>query len=120
MKNGLILSPPEMYKLKSCIRRRTDSIDKRFCFDIEVVERFVFSFCTSAYYSTFFLPQFLPGFCEVSKDIMTFDFRGCGREFKKEKYCIFHFNIFLGNFRSLSGTPFNILFSTSFLLALHN
>uniref|UniRef100_A0A673KPP4 Rho GTPase-activating protein 42-like n=1 Tax=Sinocyclocheilus rhinocerous TaxID=307959 RepID=A0A673KPP4_9TELE len=25
--------------LKSCIRRRTDSIDKRFCFDIEVVER---------------------------------------------------------------------------------
>nr|XP_055036424.1 rho GTPase-activating protein 42 isoform X1 [Misgurnus anguillicaudatus] len=37
--NGLILSPPEMFKLKSCIRRRTDSIDKRFCFDIEVVER---------------------------------------------------------------------------------
>uniref|UniRef100_A0A8C2KFX2 Rho GTPase activating protein 42a n=1 Tax=Cyprinus carpio TaxID=7962 RepID=A0A8C2KFX2_CYPCA len=28
-----------MFKLKSCIRRRTDSIDKRFCFDIEVVER---------------------------------------------------------------------------------
>uniref|UniRef100_A0A6Q2XI77 Rho GTPase activating protein 42b n=1 Tax=Esox lucius TaxID=8010 RepID=A0A6Q2XI77_ESOLU len=25
--------------LKSCIRRKTDSIDKRFCFDIEVVER---------------------------------------------------------------------------------
>uniref|UniRef100_A0A9J8DHQ1 Rho GTPase activating protein 42a n=1 Tax=Cyprinus carpio carpio TaxID=630221 RepID=A0A9J8DHQ1_CYPCA len=25
--------------LNSCIRRRTDSIDKRFCFDIEVVER---------------------------------------------------------------------------------
>uniref|UniRef100_A0A673KNJ0 Rho GTPase-activating protein 42 n=1 Tax=Sinocyclocheilus rhinocerous TaxID=307959 RepID=A0A673KNJ0_9TELE len=37
--NGLIMSPPEMFKLKSCIRRRTDSIDKRFCFDIEVVER---------------------------------------------------------------------------------
>ncbi|XP_017348483.1 rho GTPase-activating protein 42 isoform X2 [Ictalurus punctatus] len=37
--NGLVLSPPEMFKLKSCIRRRTDSIDKRFCFDIEVVER---------------------------------------------------------------------------------
>uniref|UniRef100_A0A671Y1F1 Rho GTPase activating protein 42 n=1 Tax=Sparus aurata TaxID=8175 RepID=A0A671Y1F1_SPAAU len=30
---------PEMFKLKSCIRRKTDSIDKRFCFDIEVVER---------------------------------------------------------------------------------
>uniref|UniRef100_A0AAY4E7E1 Rho GTPase activating protein 42b n=1 Tax=Denticeps clupeoides TaxID=299321 RepID=A0AAY4E7E1_9TELE len=26
-------------QLKSCIRRKTDSIDKRFCFDIEVVER---------------------------------------------------------------------------------
>uniref|UniRef100_A0A8C4X881 Rho GTPase-activating protein 42 n=1 Tax=Erpetoichthys calabaricus TaxID=27687 RepID=A0A8C4X881_ERPCA len=37
--NGLIMSPPEMFKLKSCIRRKTDSIDKRFCFDIEVVER---------------------------------------------------------------------------------
>ncbi|XP_036379556.1 rho GTPase-activating protein 42-like isoform X2 [Megalops cyprinoides] len=37
--NGLITSPPEMFKLKSCIRRKTDSIDKRFCFDIEVVER---------------------------------------------------------------------------------
>uniref|UniRef100_A0A8C2KE92 Rho GTPase activating protein 42a n=1 Tax=Cyprinus carpio TaxID=7962 RepID=A0A8C2KE92_CYPCA len=31
----------QMFKLKSCIRRRTDSIDKRFCFDIEVVERCV-------------------------------------------------------------------------------
>uniref|UniRef100_A0A673WUN0 Rho GTPase activating protein 42 n=1 Tax=Salmo trutta TaxID=8032 RepID=A0A673WUN0_SALTR len=28
-----------VYTLKSCIRRKTDSIDKRFCFDIEVVER---------------------------------------------------------------------------------
>ncbi|CAN9510941.1 unnamed protein product [Ophioblennius macclurei] len=37
--NGLVLSPPEMFKLKSCIRRKTDSIDKRFCFDIEVMER---------------------------------------------------------------------------------
>ncbi|XP_030637733.1 rho GTPase-activating protein 42 [Chanos chanos] len=37
--NCLVMSPPEMFKLKSCIRRRTDSIDKRFCFDIEVVER---------------------------------------------------------------------------------
>uniref|UniRef100_A0AAX7TDL4 Rho GTPase activating protein 42b n=1 Tax=Astatotilapia calliptera TaxID=8154 RepID=A0AAX7TDL4_ASTCA len=25
--------------LRSCVRRKTDSIDKRFCFDIEVVER---------------------------------------------------------------------------------
>ncbi|KAK3523924.1 hypothetical protein QTP70_016730 [Hemibagrus guttatus] len=68
--NGLVLSPPEIFKLKSCIRRRTDSIDKRFCFDIEVVERFVFSFCTSAYYSTFFLTQFLPDFCECKIILM--------------------------------------------------
>uniref|UniRef100_H3ASZ9 Rho GTPase-activating protein 42 n=1 Tax=Latimeria chalumnae TaxID=7897 RepID=H3ASZ9_LATCH len=37
--NGLVQNPSEMFKLKSCIRRKTDSIDKRFCFDIEVVER---------------------------------------------------------------------------------
>ncbi|XP_074536173.1 rho GTPase-activating protein 42 isoform X2 [Halichoeres trimaculatus] len=37
--NGLVVNPAEMFKLKSCIRRKTDSIDKRFCFDIEVVER---------------------------------------------------------------------------------
>ncbi|KAJ3590679.1 hypothetical protein NHX12_008628 [Muraenolepis orangiensis] len=37
--NGLVLSPAEMFKLKSCIRRKTDSIDKRFCFDLEVLER---------------------------------------------------------------------------------
>ncbi|KAM9318995.1 rho GTPase-activating protein 42 [Pholidichthys leucotaenia] len=37
--NGLVLNQPDMFKLKSCIRRKTDSIDKRFCFDIEVVER---------------------------------------------------------------------------------
>uniref|UniRef100_A0A8B9H5Z0 Rho GTPase-activating protein 42 n=1 Tax=Astyanax mexicanus TaxID=7994 RepID=A0A8B9H5Z0_ASTMX len=38
-KNGVVLNPTETFKLKSCIRRKTDSIDKRFCFDIEVVER---------------------------------------------------------------------------------
>ncbi|XP_029458254.1 rho GTPase-activating protein 42 isoform X2 [Rhinatrema bivittatum] len=37
--NGLVTSPPEIFKLKTCIRRKTDSIDKRFCFDIEVLER---------------------------------------------------------------------------------
>ncbi|KAM5181903.1 rho GTPase-activating protein 42 [Mantella aurantiaca] len=37
--NGLVSSAPEMFKLKMCIRRKTDSIDKRFCFDIEVIER---------------------------------------------------------------------------------
>ncbi|XP_018103256.1 rho GTPase-activating protein 42 isoform X2 [Xenopus laevis] len=38
-KNGLISNSAEMFKLKTCIRRKTDSIDKRFCFDIEVIER---------------------------------------------------------------------------------
>ncbi|KAM6341706.1 rho GTPase-activating protein 42 [Podargus strigoides] len=37
--NGLVTSSPEIFTLKSCIRRKTDSIDKRFCFDIEVFER---------------------------------------------------------------------------------
>uniref|UniRef100_A0A3Q0R1D9 Rho GTPase-activating protein 42 n=1 Tax=Amphilophus citrinellus TaxID=61819 RepID=A0A3Q0R1D9_AMPCI len=37
--NGVVHSTPEMFKLRSCVRRKTDSIDKRFCFDIEVVER---------------------------------------------------------------------------------
>ncbi|KAK7151520.1 hypothetical protein R3I94_007991 [Phoxinus phoxinus] len=37
--NGVMSNPPEKFRLKSCIRRKTDSIDKRFCFDIEVVER---------------------------------------------------------------------------------
>uniref|UniRef100_A0A8B9H8N1 Rho GTPase-activating protein 42 n=1 Tax=Astyanax mexicanus TaxID=7994 RepID=A0A8B9H8N1_ASTMX len=39
LQNGVVLNPTETFKLKSCIRRKTDSIDKRFCFDIEVVER---------------------------------------------------------------------------------
>ncbi len=39
--NGVMSNPTEKFKLKSCIRRKTDSIDKRFCFDIEVVERWV-------------------------------------------------------------------------------
>ncbi|KAG8519280.1 Rho GTPase-activating protein 42, partial [Galemys pyrenaicus] len=43
--NGLVTSAPEMFKLKSCIRRKTDSIDKRFCFDIEVVESAVGKHC---------------------------------------------------------------------------
>uniref|UniRef100_A0A8D3BUD8 Rho GTPase activating protein 42a n=1 Tax=Scophthalmus maximus TaxID=52904 RepID=A0A8D3BUD8_SCOMX len=31
--------PAKMFRLRSCVRRKTESIDKRFCFDIEVVER---------------------------------------------------------------------------------
>ncbi|XP_056141342.1 rho GTPase-activating protein 42-like isoform X2 [Lampris incognitus] len=37
--NGVVGSGPEMFRLRSCVRRKTESIDKRFCFDIEVVER---------------------------------------------------------------------------------
>ncbi|XP_041807870.1 rho GTPase-activating protein 42 isoform X2 [Chelmon rostratus] len=37
--NGVVNGPPEMFNLQSCVRRKRDSIDKRFCFDIEVVER---------------------------------------------------------------------------------
>ncbi|XP_014326790.2 rho GTPase-activating protein 42-like [Xiphophorus maculatus] len=37
--NGVVTGSPEMFRLRSCVRRKTDSIDKRFCFDIEVVER---------------------------------------------------------------------------------
>ncbi len=44
--NGVMSNPTEKYKLKSCIRRKTDSIDKRFCFDIEVVERWVSALTT--------------------------------------------------------------------------
>ncbi|TDH04870.1 hypothetical protein EPR50_G00137640 [Perca flavescens] len=37
--NGVVNGTPEMFRLRSCVRRKTESIDKRFCFDIEVVER---------------------------------------------------------------------------------
>uniref|UniRef100_UPI0037E71FB8 rho GTPase-activating protein 42 n=1 Tax=Semicossyphus pulcher TaxID=241346 RepID=UPI0037E71FB8 len=37
--NGVVNVTPDMFKLRSCVRRKTESIDKRFCFDIEVVER---------------------------------------------------------------------------------
>ncbi|XP_035522612.1 rho GTPase-activating protein 42 [Morone saxatilis] len=37
--NGVVNGAPETFRLRSCVRRKRDSIDKRFCFDIEVVER---------------------------------------------------------------------------------
>ncbi|CAL8268024.1 unnamed protein product [Merluccius merluccius] len=37
--NGVVSQGAEMFHLRSCVRRKTESIDKRFCFDIEVVER---------------------------------------------------------------------------------
>ncbi|XP_024132294.1 rho GTPase-activating protein 42 isoform X1 [Oryzias melastigma] len=61
--NGLVLNQPEMFKLKSCIRRKTDSIDKRFCFDIEVAER------NDIYRGTLFRP--LQFFCKVRHGVMT-------------------------------------------------
>ncbi|XP_051579672.1 rho GTPase-activating protein 42-like isoform X4 [Myxocyprinus asiaticus] len=47
---GVLANPSEKFKLKTCIRRKTDSIDKRFCFDIEVVER------NAIYRGSFFRP----------------------------------------------------------------
>uniref|UniRef100_A0A3B5A7I9 Rho GTPase-activating protein 42 n=1 Tax=Stegastes partitus TaxID=144197 RepID=A0A3B5A7I9_9TELE len=61
--NGVVPNQPEMFKLKSCIRRKTDSIDKRFCFDIEVVER------NDIYRGTLFRP--LQFFCKVRHGVMT-------------------------------------------------
>lgn len=37
--NGVVNGAAEMFRLRSCVRRKRDSIDKRFCLDIEVVER---------------------------------------------------------------------------------
>uniref|UniRef100_A0A8C4QGT6 Rho GTPase activating protein 26 n=1 Tax=Eptatretus burgeri TaxID=7764 RepID=A0A8C4QGT6_EPTBU len=40
--NGLVPTTPgetDCFRLKSCIRRKTDSIEKRFCFDVEGVDR---------------------------------------------------------------------------------
>ncbi|XP_034718912.1 rho GTPase-activating protein 42 isoform X2 [Etheostoma cragini] len=61
--NGLVVNQPEMFKLKSCIRRKTDSIDKRFCFDIEVMER------NDICRGTLFRP--LQFFCKVRHGVMT-------------------------------------------------
>ncbi|KAK2912947.1 rho GTPase-activating protein 42 isoform X2 [Channa argus] len=61
--NGLVLNHPELFKLKSCIRRKTDSIDKRFCFDVEVAER------NDICRGTLFRPLQL--FCKVRHGVMT-------------------------------------------------
>uniref|UniRef100_A0AAY5K283 Rho GTPase-activating protein 26 n=1 Tax=Esox lucius TaxID=8010 RepID=A0AAY5K283_ESOLU len=36
---GKVVSYPESFTLKSCTRRKTDSIEKRFCFDVEAIDR---------------------------------------------------------------------------------
>uniref|UniRef100_A0A7N6FGJ5 Rho-type GTPase-activating protein 26 n=1 Tax=Anabas testudineus TaxID=64144 RepID=A0A7N6FGJ5_ANATE len=36
---GKMVSKEESFILKSCTRRKTDSIEKRFCFDVEAVDR---------------------------------------------------------------------------------
>ncbi|MCI4379582.1 hypothetical protein PGIGA_G00229900 [Pangasianodon gigas] len=61
--SDVVLNPPEVFKLKSCIRRKTDSIDKRFCFDVEVVER------NAVCRGTLFRP--LQFFCKVRHGIIT-------------------------------------------------
>ncbi|XP_058242872.1 rho GTPase-activating protein 42 isoform X6 [Hemibagrus wyckioides] len=59
--SDVVMNPAEVFKLKSCIRRKTDSIDKRFCFDIEVVERN--AVCRGT--------LFRPAFCKVRHGIIT-------------------------------------------------
>ncbi|XP_060779100.1 rho GTPase-activating protein 42-like isoform X3 [Neoarius graeffei] len=61
--SDVVSNPTEVFKLKSCIRRKTDSIDKRFCFDIEVVER------NAVCRGTLFRP--LQFFCKVRHGIIT-------------------------------------------------
>ncbi|XP_050991227.1 rho GTPase-activating protein 42 isoform X2 [Labeo rohita] len=61
--NGVMSNPTEKFRLKSCIRRKTDSIDKRFCFDIEVVER------NTIYRGSLFRP--LQFFCKARHGIIT-------------------------------------------------
>lgn len=36
---GRFFQAPTVLTLKSCVRRKTESIDKRFCFDVETAER---------------------------------------------------------------------------------
>ena len=38
---GILQLTKENYVVTSCVRRQTDSIDKRFCFDISVQDRSV-------------------------------------------------------------------------------
>lgn len=35
----LQVSPPDKFQLTTCIRRMSESIEKRFCFDIQVEDR---------------------------------------------------------------------------------
>uniref|UniRef100_A0AAQ5ZPP9 Rho GTPase-activating protein 26 n=1 Tax=Amphiprion ocellaris TaxID=80972 RepID=A0AAQ5ZPP9_AMPOC len=42
-KSGGKTGEEESFLLKSCTRRKTDSIEKRFCFDVEAVDRLVFA-----------------------------------------------------------------------------
>uniref|UniRef100_A0A3P8UCY3 Rho-GAP domain-containing protein n=1 Tax=Amphiprion percula TaxID=161767 RepID=A0A3P8UCY3_AMPPE len=53
--NGMVNGTPEMFRLRSCVRRKTDSIDKRFCFDIEVVESVVVFKCYRHKFCSFFV-----------------------------------------------------------------
>lgn len=39
--SSLCQGDEESFTLKSCTRRKTDSIEKRFCFDVEAVDRSV-------------------------------------------------------------------------------
>lgn len=80
--NGLVTSSPEMFKLKSCIRRKTDSIDKRFCFDIEVVERF------ELFFSLYFFHKLNCVFLYLNINMKQHS--SVFQSFKKQYTCLFH------------------------------
>ena len=46
--NGKMMSThtTESFRIKTCTRRITDSIEKRFCFDLTPIDRFVLTFLT--------------------------------------------------------------------------
>lgn len=52
------LQGPMQLTLKFCVRRKTDSIDKRFCFDVETIERLV---------QTKMWDEATPGPCEINR-----------------------------------------------------
>ena len=54
--NGKMMSThtTESFRIKTCTRRITDSIEKRFCFDLTPIDRFVFTFLTRRLFITFF------------------------------------------------------------------
>ncbi|KFR12887.1 Oligophrenin-1, partial [Opisthocomus hoazin] len=71
--------------LKSCVRRKTDSIDKRFCFDIETNERNIESHCIMF---LFLPPPFPPPFQIYHSPITKQEETGHLNSFGYQKACL--------------------------------